>query len=375
MNEAGAPKAAGASQRAGALERWLLRQWQAPGPALLLLAPLSWLFGALAALRRGLYRHGLRSQRPAPCPVIVVGNLVAGGAGKTPTVLAVVQSLQQMGRRPGVISRGHGARPAAAVQLVRPDSAAQVVGDEPLLIRLRTGVPVAVSPDRLQAAQALCQAHPEVDVLVADDGRQHLALARDIEVLVFDERGIGNGWLLPAGPLREPLPPALPPRTLVVYSQGAPSTPLPGFIGWRRIGMICALQDWWVTEAVTSRVVRLRDRPLLAVAGLARPEGFFTMLQAQGLNIRRLPLPDHYDYRTLPWPAGTPDVIVTEKDAVKIAPDRVGDTRVWVATLDFVLPADFHAALQRLLPAPPARGPDHGGRHAGVPHDRFRPPR
>ena len=128
------------------------------------------------------------------------------------------------------------------------------------------------------------------------------------------------------------------------------STPLAGFIGWRRLGTICSLQDWWVSEAVTSRVVRLRDRPLLAAAGLARPEGFFSMLQAQGLNIQRLPLPDHFDYATLPWPPDTADVIVTEKDAVKLRPQRLGQTRVWVATLDFALPPDFQAALQRLLP-------------------------
>uniref|UniRef100_UPI00378523ED tetraacyldisaccharide 4'-kinase n=1 Tax=Aquabacterium sp. TaxID=1872578 RepID=UPI00378523ED len=121
---------------------------------------------------------------------------------------------------------------------------------------------------------------------------------------------------------------------------------------WRRLGTICSLQDWWVTEAVTSRVVRLRDRPLLAVAGLAKPDGFFAMLRAQGLDIQTLPLPDHFDYATLPWPVGTPDVILTEKDAVKIKPQRTGSTRVWVATLDFALPSDFTTALQRELPPP-----------------------
>jgi tetraacyldisaccharide 4'-kinase len=181
-------------------------------------------------------------------------------------------------------------------------------------------------------------------------------LARDVEVLVFDDRGIGNGHLLPAGPLRERPSTRLPANTLVVYSAGAKSTALAGFIGWRRLGTICSLQDWWMTEAVTSRVVHLRDRPLLAAAGLARPEGFFSMLQAQGLQIERLPLPDHFDYVTLPWPAETQDVIVTEKDAVKLRPQRVGKTRVWVATLDFALPADFQVALQRMLPpAAPTR--------------------
>lgn len=340
----------------GRLQTWLLGQWQRSGPAQLLLRPLSWLFGMLAGARRALYSRGLYRTERAPRPVIVVGNLVAGGAGKTPVVIALVQMLRQMGHTPGVISRGHGGKAADAAKLVNRDSDPAEVGDEPLMIHLRTGAPVAVARRRVSAAQALCQAHPAVTVLVADDGLQHLALARDVDVLVFDDRGIGNGHLLPAGPLREHLPASLPPQALVIYSAGVKSTPLPGHKGWRRLGTICSLQDWWTTEAVTSRVVRLRDRPLLAAAGLARPEGFFSMLETQGLKIQRLPLPDHHDYAVLPWPAGTPDVIVTEKDAVKLRPQRVGSTRVWVATLDFALPADFQAALQRLLPpAAPTR--------------------
>lgn len=338
-------------------QSWLVQQWQRPRPgvALRLLQPLAGLFGLLVAARRHLYRRGwLRSER-APCPVIVVGNLVAGGAGKTPVVIALVHWLRQMGRVPGVVSRGHGRTSSDEVRLVSRDSSVAEVGDEPLLIHLRTGVPVSVGRSRIAAARDLCRAHPDIDVLIADDGLQHLSLARDADVIVFDDRGIGNGLMLPAGPLREPLPPALPPRTLVLYSAGAASTALPGHLGWRRLGAICSLQDWWMTDAVTSRVVRLRDRPLLAAAGLARPEGFFTMLEAQGLTIRRLPLPDHHGYAELPWPPDTPDVIVTEKDAVKLHPGRMGRTRVWVATLDFALPTDFLAALQRLLPAAPPK--------------------
>jgi tetraacyldisaccharide 4'-kinase len=340
----------------GWLQAWLVGQWQKSGPAQWLLRPLSWLFALLATARRALYRYGLRRTQHAPRPVIVVGNLVAGGAGKTPVVIALVQLLRQMGHVPGVISRGHGGRTAQNARLVSRDSDPAEVGDEPLMIHLRTGVPVAVARQRVLAARALCTAHPAVSVLVADDGLQHLALARDVELVVFDDRGLGNGQLLPAGPLRERPPATLAPSTLVVYSAGAKSTPLAGFIGWRRLGTICSLQDWWMTEAVTSRVVQLRDRPLLAAAGLARPEGFFSMLQAEGLKVQRLPLPDHFDYATLPWPADTPDVIVTEKDAVKLRPQRIGRTRVWVATLDFALPSDFQAALQRLLPpAAPTR--------------------
>lgn len=347
--------AAGGSWQARLAAR-VMADWQQPGWLQAVLRPLSWVFDALAATRRLFYRWGVLRTHRAPVPVIVVGNLIAGGAGKTPAVIALVQLLRQMGHVPGVISRGHGGSHVDGVRLVAFNSDPAEVGDEPLLIHLRTRVPVAVARRRVLAAQALCQAHPAVTVLVADDGLQHLALARDLEVLVFDDRGIANGRLLPAGPLRERLPRTLPPSTLVIYGAGRPSTPLPGFIGWRRLGLICSLQDWWHTDAVTGRVVQLRDQPLLAVAGLARPEGFFAMLEAQGLKIQRLPLPDHFDYAGLPWPPGTPDVIVTEKDAVKLHPNRVGSTRVWVATLDFALPADFQAALQRLLPpAAPTR--------------------
>ena len=194
----------------------LQRAWLERGAAAALL-PLAWLFGALAASRRGLYRAGMLRRVEVGVPVVVVGNLIAGGAGKTPTVLAVVRLLQRHGRRPGIVSRGHG-RTDAGVLEVSPDTLAQDCGDEPLLLRLRAGVPVCVARDRVAAAQALRRRHPEVDVIVSDDGLQHLRLARDLQIIVFDERGAGNGWLLPAGPLREPLPATPPPRSLVLYN-------------------------------------------------------------------------------------------------------------------------------------------------------------
>ena len=339
--------------RAGGPHEWLQRQWVAPTlPGSLLLRPLALLYGLLAALHRLPYRIGLRQARRAPVPVIVVGNLVAGGAGKTPTVLALVRQLQALGHQPGVISRGHGRR-GDQVRLVQADSSAAEVGDEPLLIHRRSNAPVAVGRDRLAAARALCAAHPAVDLLIADDGLQHLALARDLQVLVFDDRGAGNGRLLPAGPLREHLPSVLPPKTQVLYTHGRPSTPLPGAIGQRRLGGLVALQDWWFGASPDDGAwARLAGRPVWAAAGLARPEPFFAMLEAQGLQVRRLPLPDHDPLDTLPWPADAGDVIVTEKDAVKLAPARCAATRVWVATLDFDVPTDFARQLLQQLNAP-----------------------
>ena len=347
----------------GALARWLTGQWAGPGIGwgARLLQALSWLYAGLAWGHRALYRSGLRASGRAPVPVLVVGNLVAGGAGKTPTVLVLVELLRRQGWTPGVISRGHG-RQGDGVQAVDRLSPATEVGDEPLLIHLRTGAPVVVGRNRLAAAHALCQAHPGVDILVADDGLQHHRLQHDAALWVFDDRGVGNGLRLPAGPLREALPSALPAQTLVLYNAARPSTPLPGLIGQRRLSGVLPLDAWWRGEPAPTDGgwPALHGRPLLAAAGLARPEAFFVMLEALGLTIHRLPLPDHARFDTLPWPAGTPDVVVTEKDAVKLVPSRstgtFTGTRVWVATLDFQPEPAFADAL-RALCAPFKRAP------------------
>ncbi|UUX94679.1 tetraacyldisaccharide 4'-kinase [Aquabacterium sp. J223] len=318
-----------------AVERWLQGVWwdAARRPPL-----------ALRALER-LYRHLLaRSRhrepppRPAPRPVLVVGNLIVGGAGKTPTVIALVQALQSRGRRPGVVSRGHGRR-GGAVQLVDARSRSDEVGDEPLLIARRTGVPLAVGRDRVAAARRLCQAHPELDLLIADDGLQHHALARQAQLIVFDERGIGNGHLLPAGPLREPMAAMVPPRSVVLYNAGEPTTAWPGARVARGLAGVRDWAGWQAGEPPSPAALQaLRGRPLLAVAGIAAPERFFVMLEAAGLQIRRLPLPDHAPLQRLPWTDDDADVVLTEKDAVKLVGRPLGRTRVWVATLDFHLP-------------------------------------
>ena len=345
--------------RIGALAGgWITRQWAGPRPSAgaRLLQPLSWLYALLADAHEGLYRRGWRAVQRAPVPLLVVGNLVAGGAGKTPTVMALVELLRQQGWTPGVISRGHGRQGANrhTVRAVRRHSTAAEVGDEPLLIHLRTDAPVVVAADRVAAARALCAANPGVDILLADDGLQHHRLRRDLAVLVFDDRGAGNGLRLPAGPLRQALPRRVPPHTLVLYNAAQPSTALPGLTGQRRLSGVLPLATWWqgqTADAVDGGWPALRGRRLLAAAGLARPEPFFAMLEAQGLQIDRLPLTDHHGFAPLPWPASTPDVIVTEKDAVKLSPAAVGATRVWVATLDFQLEPGFAEAL-RLLCAP-----------------------
>ena len=187
------------------IEHRLRAAWQRRGPLAVLLWPLSRLYGALAARQRAV--DASKAVRLS-VPVVVVGNVIAGGAGKTPTTLAIVQHLKARGWRPGIVSRGHG-RASSDCREVGPGADPQDVGDEPLLLRRRADVPVFVAPRRAEAGRTLLAAHPACDILVCDDGLQHVALARDVEICVFDARGIGNGWLLPAGPLREPWPRAV----------------------------------------------------------------------------------------------------------------------------------------------------------------------
>lgn len=330
--------------------------WLRRGPLAIVLLPIAWLYGALIGLRRLAYGTGLLRTRRLPVPVIVVGNLVAGGAGKTPTAMAIVDLLRSRGHTPGIVSRGYG-RDDGAPALVGAASSAREVGDEPLLMHLRARVPVAVGADRTAAGQLLLTLHPEVDVIVSDDGLQHWRLARDAQVIVFDERGAGNGWLLPAGPLRERLPARLPPRTVALYNAQRPTTPLPGHLARRSLRGVTRLEDWWAGRAASAGVLeQLRTQgPVVAAAGMAHPQRYFEMLRSLGLSVVEMPLPDHHDYETLPWPAGTPDVVVTEKDAVKLSPQRAGVTRVWVATLDFEVDNAFAEELLQWLPPAPTR--------------------
>ena len=345
-----APASGGVAQR-------LQRAWLSRNALSAALLPLAGVFWAVASIRRFVYSRGWMQPQAVGAPVVVVGNLIAGGAGKTPTVMAIVAALRRHGFTPGIVSRGHGSR-ATAPRIVERGMPAALIGDEPLLMHLRTDAPVAIGRDRVAAARLLLGRHPEVDVVVSDDGLQHLALARTAQVLVFDERGAGNGWLLPAGPLRERLPHALPARTLVVYNAAAPSTALPGPLARRSLAGAVPLAGWWRGEpASLATLEALRGSPLVAAAGVARPGRFFAMLRSQGLDITELPLPDHHDFATRPWPPDTADVIVTEKDAIKLEAASAGATRIWVAPLNFELDAATIAALVDLLPPP---GPRHG---------------
>lgn len=337
----------------------LQRAWLTRGVLAWALRPVALVFGWVASIRRALYRWGTFRSEAIGVPVVVVGNLIVGGAGKTPTVMAVAGMLRHHGFNPGIISRGYGRSGDEWVE-VHADTDVRLSGDEPLLMKLKLQSPVVVGRDRVAAAKELLRLHPGVDVVVSDDGLQHLRLRRDAQVVVFDRRGVGNGWLLPAGPLREPLRRQIPPKTLVLYNAPKPSTPWPGVLAHSELRGAAALADWWCGQAASPEVLhRLKDRRVTAVAGMANPDRFFDMLRSAGLTIDALPLPDHHDFTTLPWPHGTADVLVTEKDAIKLKPEKVGTTKVWVVPLDFRLGAEFERALLALLPSPPTRN-THG---------------
>jgi tetraacyldisaccharide 4'-kinase len=339
------------------LELRLRRAWTRRGPLALALWPLSLWYGALVALRRRLYQWGWLRATRLPVPVLVVGNVVVGGAGKTPATIAVVRHLKERGWHPGVVSRGHGRDDAQPCLPVRDDTPAASSGDEPLLIRRATGVPVWVGRRRAQAAQALLAQHPEVNLIVCDDGLQHLALARDLELVVFDDRGTGNGWLLPAGLLREPWPRHGGVAQLVLnqHWRADVATQPAGHMARR------ALAD----HALDARGERVplaglggqTGQAVHALAGIARPEVFFDMLRARGLVLASTTaLPDHVDPRAQ-WPAlaarlaQEPGVLLcTEKDAVKLfaLPPSHG-LRVLAVPLELAPEPAFWAALDAQL--------------------------
>lgn len=327
--------------------------WRSRGPLAWALLPISRLYGGLSWIRRGLYSAGLFKTERMPVPVVVVGNVVVGGAGKTPTTLALLQHLTLQGWCPGVVSRGYG-RNSTLTQEVHLDTPSEVSGDEPALIRRRAGVPVFVAAKRADAARALLAAHPAVNIIVCDDGLQHLALGRDLAIAVFDERGTGNGWLLPAGLLREPWPPrtgaAFAPDLILLQQPPAAmaTAKLPTFNGERSLG----------DEAVNGLGERMALNELaqlnpMALAGIARPEAFFAMLRQRGFALTHtVSLPDHADATVyaeslLAHPGA---IVCTEKDAVKLFGAVPGgpshnNQRIWAVPLVLRIEPAFFAAV------------------------------
>lgn len=293
------------------MSAWLQQQWYRLGPWHFLLIPLSWLFWLLSALRRLGYRLHLLPSYQLPVPVIVIGNISVGGTGKTPLVIWLAEKLKQSGYCPAIISRGYGGS-IHGVSAVYENSDPVAVGDEPVLLAKRSQCPVWVGRDRVAVAMALLKAHPECNVIISDDGLQHYKLQRDVEVVVVDGvRGFGNGWLIPAGPLRESES-RLKTVDAIVYNGGKP-VPNAFFMALEN-----AAFHNLVDPTKTALAADFSEQHVYAIAGIGNPERFFQQLHDLGLRFEQLVFPDHHAFQAADLQSIKAEaILMTEKDAVK----------------------------------------------------------
>ncbi|CAI2123440.1 MULTISPECIES: tetraacyldisaccharide 4'-kinase [Serratia] len=308
------------------------RIWSGSSLVYLLLLPLSWLYGLVSGLIRLSYRCGLRKSWRAPVPVVIVGNLTAGGNGKTPMVIWLVEQLQQRGYRVGVVSRGYGGKSAVYPLVLDAQTTTRQAGDEPVLIYQRTGAPVAISPKRAEAVQALLN-QGELDLIITDDGLQHYALQRDFELVVIDGvRRFGNGWWLPAGPMRERVS-RLKTVDACVANGGVAQ---PG-----EIAMKLQAQDA-VNIASGERRPAIELPHVVAMAGIGHPPRFFATLEKLGVEVEReVAFADHQEYnhgQLAALASQGQTLLMTEKDAVKCRSFAQPDW--WYLPVEAVLPTE-----------------------------------
>ncbi len=324
------------------LSDWVQSVWYEKKPIAYLFLPLTAIFYVVVIVRRLLYRIGLKKSTRLPVPVIVVGNITVGGTGKTPFTVWLANYLKGKGYTPGVISRGYGGNASNWPQQVRPDSDPRTVGDEALIISKATKCPMAVGPDRVGAARALLE-HTDCDILISDDGLQHYALQRTIEIAVLDgTRRLGNGFCLPAGPLREPAS-RLNSIDMVVTN----GSPLEGEVGMRLEGQIAVnLKDGLITRKLRSFGF---DRvPIVALAGIGNPGRFFDHLKSNGLEFESCSFPDHHQFSKADFDFSRETVVLmTEKDAVKCKLFATG--REWFVPVEAVLAPQAGEELAKLL--------------------------
>jgi len=324
----------------GYFKRRVERLWYGAGRCAVVLQPLAWMYRAAVTLRRAGYRRGWLHSVRCPLPVIVVGNVTVGGSGKTPLVIWLVRHLEEAGLRPGIVSRGYCGRAADQPVLVDPASRAEAVGDEPVLLARRTGVPVCVCIDRVAAVEYLWR-ETDVTVVIADDGLQHYRLRRDLEFIVIDgQRGFGNGRMLPAGPLREPVT-RLAEADLVLCN--GPADSIAAHVFTLVPGKARALSGTRERD-----LDAFRGRRVWAVAGIGNPGRFHSLLANAGIDIAPVTVADHgtVDLDRLVVQHERP-ILMTEKDAVKYPGTSVTDA--WSVPVDICMPVESAAAVARCL--------------------------
>jgi tetraacyldisaccharide 4'-kinase len=303
----------------------------------LILVPLSWFFALVTALRRLAYRYGLLKSYALPVPVIIVGNINVGGSGKTPVVIWLVEQLKNNGYHPAVISRGYGGSARLPTQ-VTLDVSASTVGDEPVLIASRCDCPVWVGANRVDVGMALLKAHPECNVIISDDGLQHYLLKRNVEIAVVDaDGGDESAYLLPAGPLREPLSRL---KTVdIIINNGEK-------IADSAFQMQTAGEQFYnlLNANVTATAADFKRKTIKAMAGIGKPERFYNQLCDLGLTFTSVTFDDHHAYTEKEVAEIESDILVmTEKDAVKCKP--FAKSHHWVLPIE----AQIDAALMPLI--------------------------
>ena len=343
--------------------------WERRGPTSIALWPLSWIYGLVLRTNKLIQDLGITKEKAVPVPIIIVGNIRVGGTGKTPIVIALAERLSQLGCKPGIISRAYGSQALRTPQQVSSDSDPSRVGDEPVLIAKRTHdqFPIWVFPKRSLSIRALLKHSPEVNVIISDDGLQHKGLVRwpareggrDIEFVVRDARGEGNGFLLPAGPLREP---ATRERDATLLTGKQEPSKAHGlldeyFLGRRvftmtsELGTPYQLIDPSNMQTMESIANTYLPKQITAVAALGNPQGFFDDLLENGVAAKYIPLPDHANYTSEFFESIHADcILITEKDAVKCA--AIADERIWVVPMNLRISDDLADWLQSILQRP-----------------------
>jgi tetraacyldisaccharide 4'-kinase len=312
--------------------------WYAPTPAPLILRPFSAFFSVLAAFRKILYQTGLKKTTNFQQPIIIVGNITVGGSGKTPLVIALANFLQTQGYQPGIISRGYKGKNKTLLEATAQSNPIQV-GDEAILLARQTNCPVVICPNRVRGVSYLLE-KKGCNVILSDDGLQHLALGRSIEIAVIDaSRGFGNGFLLPAGPLRESTK-RLKNVDFCIINGGSPD---PKWIASRQFCMYLIAKDLLNVKNPLRKLdlTALADKKIHAVAAIGHPGNFFQTLKKLGISIIEHPFPDHhlFDQQDFAFLNSDDYVIMTEKDAVKC--ETFADERYWQLPVSAQLPANF----------------------------------